>query len=190
MESKVNKEISKMYKVIVWCFLIGNLFAALASCVVLLLTPSSSDPISIFEYTRVPLYFIDAFALYLLLKPNSLGFRVLISTSVLNCLANWYNGIIVSDIFQAFGTAEFYIFASTATVLPFIDIALLYFVGKEYITKRSCVIQKAPSKDKDNSSTSPIIVIVLITFGVVLLPIILFLILILSLEYGPGGFKI
>ena len=131
------KEISKLYKVTVWLFLIGNFFACIMYGGGFYLTVENGEPIPAFEYLRVPLYFIDVIAFYLLLKLKPVGFVVIITTSVLYALAHWYNGIFDANIFQGFGTTPFYMFVLAATVLPFIDVVLLYILGNKHITKRS-----------------------------------------------------
>ncbi len=136
MENSDNKKLGVWFKTTVVLFLIGNIVAALAYGSGLYLAIIDGDLIPSFEYLRVPLYLVDLVAFILLLRGNIAGFIIIVVTSCIYTIGAWYLGAIVSNIFAAIGSYNFYMFLLTATVLPFLDVTLLYLLGKQHITSR------------------------------------------------------
>ena len=137
METEKKIEVGLFFKSLSIAFLIGNVFTALAYGVGLYLGLSEGESFPAFEYIRVQLYCIDIVAFYFLFLGRIGYLKVIFATSSVYTLGAWYYGAVVNDIFAASGTYNFYMFVLTATVLPFIDLALLYIVGKKHINKSS-----------------------------------------------------
>ncbi len=190
MKSEVHSGANKVYKAVIWFFLLSNLLSALVYGALLVLTLISNDPDTLSLSLHVPLYFINVFALYLLLKPDPLGFKILVLTSLLSCLASWYSGLMLVNIFKVFGSTEFYMFVIGATVYPFVSVALIYIVGKYQLAKEPSAVSLIQTRISDRSNKKIILIVTLVILGVLCLPVILFILFVLSLEFGSGGFQI
>lgn len=190
LKSEISSGANKVYLAVVWLLLLSNLLGALYYSAFLVFTFISNDTNTLSLHLHVPLYFINVFALYLLLKPDSLGFKILILTSVLSCVASWYSGMMLADIFKVFGTAEFYMFALSATFYPFVGVALVYIVGKDQMVRQPSETPQLQTDTRDRSNKQTILIVTLVTLGVLSVPVILFLLFILSLDFAPGGFQI
>lgn len=134
MDISKNNEIGVWFKSLSMLFLLGNLIAAVAYSAGLYLAMNEGEHLPIFEYIRVPLYFIDIVAFYFLFRGKLNFLKVIFATSIIYTLGAWHYGAIINNIFEAFGTYNFYMFLLTATLLPFIDVTLLYLFGKKHIT--------------------------------------------------------
>jgi hypothetical protein len=131
------EERSFLFKFVVIALLIGNAFVGLAYGAALYMALISEEALPIFEFVRVPLYFIDVVALLMFLKLRVIGFKIIIITSIIYSLMPLF-GVLFSDLsLPSFGTRNFYMLILTAIIVPYLDVGLLYFVGKNHITKRS-----------------------------------------------------
>jgi len=130
--NKINQSrATGILKVILWLFIFGNaIYAAIyISGVIFFPEEFRTDGIGWFEFVRAPLYFIDLYALILLLRLNINGLKIIVATSAIYALGALVMGIQIFDNLITGAIYNLIMFILTGFVLPFIDVIIIWFLA-------------------------------------------------------------
>jgi len=125
------------FKSVALFFLIWNLFYTLKFTYKFYLAITEGGSSSSFEYIFALLHFLDVVAFYCLFRGNLSYLKLVLATSIIYTLVSWhFIGPQINNYISYWGANSFFLFVVKATVLPFLDVGILYVLGKYHITIR------------------------------------------------------
>lgn len=133
-----------MLRFVLFTFLIINIFVSFFY--IARVVDAGVEGLRLFEYISCATYLIDIAAFSLLLMNSRYGFWIIIITSFSYFSVHWYEAFSKFNILAAAFklTSDFYIFLFISTVTPFVDVFLIFFLGKKRLgLSRQSTSQKA-----------------------------------------------